>query len=225
VIAEEVKDPERNVPRALMIAFAVSLVLYMSVSIVALGLSDWKVLASSTAPLETALGNATQNQFVLKYVSIAAVFATASVVLASIFGASRTLFAMSRKKILPGWFSLVSDRGVPLHAVLFVGNTAAVIILLARGNLTALAEIFNFGTLTTYFFINLSLIKLRWDYPEITRPFRVPAYPVIPILGIVCCALLLAFLSRYAMVFGVVWLAIGVIVYERQLKIGSGTSE
>lgn len=218
VIAEEVKDPEKNVPRALMIAFVVSTILYLSVSVVAIGLSDWHLLSNSTAPLETALRTATQNQFVLKYVSIAAIFATASVVLSSIFGASRALFAMSRQKILPGWLSVISKRGVPLHAILFVGIIASAIILVARGNLDALAQIFNFGTLTTYFFINLSLIKLRWDHPQIERPFRVPFYPVTPVLGIISCALLLAFLSRYAMVFGLIWLAIGIFLYERQLR-------
>jgi len=218
VIAEEVRDPERSVPRALLIAFLVSSALYISVSVVAIGLTDWNILASSTAPLETALKTATQNPLILKYVSIAAVFATASVVLSSIFGASRALFAMSRQKILPERLSRVSEQGVPVLAVLFVGLTAAAIVFLSRGNLDVLAQIFNFGTLTTYFFINLSLIKLRWDQPGERRGFRVPLYPLTPLLGILSCGLLLVFLSRYAMLFGLVWLAIGVFVFEVRLK-------
>ncbi|NYT07290.1 MAG: hypothetical protein GKC05_03415 [Methanomicrobiales archaeon] len=71
--------------------------------------------------------------------------------------------------------------------VIFVGVTAAAIILLSRGNLDVLAQIFNFGTLTTYFFINLSLIKLRWDLPDEKRGFRVPAYP-LPTRKIYPCA-------------------------------------
>ncbi|MCG7854989.1 MAG: amino acid permease, partial [Methanoregulaceae archaeon] len=181
-------------------------------------LTDWTLLASSTAPLETALKTATQNPLILKYVSIAAVFATASVVLSSIFGASRALFAMARQKILPERLSRVSGQGVPVLAVVFVGLTAASIVLLSRGNLDVLAQIFNFGTLTTYFFINLSLIKLRWDLPGEHRGFRVPLYPLTPLLGIVSCGLLLVFLSRYAMLFGLVWLAIGVFVFEVRLK-------
>lgn len=220
VIAEEVRDPERSVPRALLIAFVVSSAIYISVSVVAIGLTDWTVLANSTAPLETALKTATQNPVILKYISIAAVFATASVVLSSIFGASRALFAMSREKVLPERLSRVSENGVPVLAVIFVGLAAAVIILLSRGNLATLAQIFNFGTLTTYFFINLSLIKLRWDFPATHRGFRVPLYPVTPILGILSCGLLLAFLSRYAMIFGLVWLAIGVLIFEVRPKPG-----
>ncbi|WAI00344.1 APC family permease [Methanogenium organophilum] len=218
VIAEEVKDPERTVPRALLIAFLVSTAIYISVSVVAIGLLDWNILATSTAPLETALMQATSNIVILKYVSIAALFATASVVISSIFGGSRAIFAMSRQGILPKRLSVISKKGVPLYSVLLVGFVAAAIILAARGNLDALAQIFNFGTLTTFFFINLSLIKLRWDEPNLQRGFTVPLYPLTPLLGIVSCSLLLIFLSKYAMLFGIVWLAIGVFAFELHTK-------
>ena len=125
---------------------------------------------------------------------------------------------MSRQKILPGKLSVISKKGVPYYAVIFVGFTAGGIVLLAGANLDALAQIFNFGTLTTFFFINLSLIKLRWDDPDTPRAFTVPLYPLTPLLGIISCSLLLIFLSRYAMLFGVIWLAIGVFVFELHMK-------
>ncbi len=225
VIAEEVKDPERTVPRALMIAFLVSTVIYISVSIIAIGLLDWNILATSNAPLETALMQATSNPVILKYVSLAALFATASVVISSIFGGSRAIFAMSRQGILPKKLSVISNKGVPLYSVLLVGFVAAAIILAARGNLDTLAQIFNFGTLTTFFFINLSLIKLRWDEPDLQRGFTVPLYPLTPLLGIVSCSLLLIFLSKYAMLFGIIWLAIGIFVFELHTKTLPGKTE
>jgi APA family basic amino acid/polyamine antiporter len=92
------------------------------------------------------------------------------------------------------------------------------IVLAFGGGLDTLAQVFNFGTLLTFFFINLSLVKLRWDDPGAVRRFRVPAYPLTPLLGIASCALLLAYLSRYALVFGVVWIAIGILVFEANLK-------
>jgi len=92
------------------------------------------------------------------------------------------------------------------------------IVLLAGGDLSTLAQVFNFGTLMTFFFINMSLVKLRWDLPETHRGFAVPLYPLTPLLGIVSCALLLAYLSRYAMVFGAIWIAIGVFVYEMNIR-------
>ena len=218
VIAEEIKDPKKNVPRALIIAFLVSSGLYIAVSIVVIGLLDWTLLATSDAPLEAALTQATSNPLILGYVSIAALFATASVVISSILGGSRAIFAMSRQKILPEKLSVISKKGVPLYSVIFVGFIAGAIVLLAGANLDALAQIFNFGTLTTFFFINLSLIKLRWDQPDTQRAFKVPLYPLTPLLGIVSCSLLLIFLSRYAMLFGAIWLAIGVFVFELHMK-------
>ncbi len=218
VIAEEVKDPVRNVPRALLIAFVVCAALYIGVSAVAIGLVDWSVLATSEAPLETALMVATKNPFVLAYVSIAALFATASVVMSSIFGGSRALFAMARQKLLPNSITRISGNGVPYIAVIIVSVVMAGIVLASGGNLATLAQVFNFGTLLTFFFINLSLVKLRWDNPGAVRGFKVPAYPLTPVLGIISCALLLAYLSRYALIFGVIWIAIGILIFEANLK-------
>jgi APA family basic amino acid/polyamine antiporter len=218
VIAEEVKDPVRNVPRALLIAFVVCAALYIGVSIIAIGLVDWSVLAKSDAPIETALRVATQNSFVLAYVSIAALFATASVVLSSIFGGSRALFAMARQNLLPHPLSRISRNGVPYISVVVVSVVMAAIVIVSGGNLATLAQVFNFGTLLTFFFINMSLVKLRWDNPEAIRGFRVPAYPLTPVLGILSCALLLVYLSQYALIFGVIWIAIGILIFEANLK-------
>jgi basic amino acid/polyamine antiporter, APA family len=218
VIAEEVKDPVRNVPRALFIAFAVSAAIYVAVSIVAIGLVNWSVLATSDAPLETALMVATQNPLILGYLSIAALFATASVVMASIFGGSRALFAMARQKLLPAGISRVSGSGVPFFSVILVSVAMSAIVLASGGNLGTLAQIFNFGTLVTFFFINLSLVKLRWDDPGAERGFKVPLYPLTPVLGVISCALLIAYLSRYALVFGVIWIAFGLLVFELNIR-------
>ena len=188
VIAEEVKNPVRNVPRALFIAFAVSATIYVAVSIVATGLVNWSVLATSDAPLESALMVATQNPLVLGYVSIAALFATASVVMASIFGGSRAIFAMARQNLLPSALKRVSPGGVPYVSVILVSVAMSAIVLLSGGDLATLAQVFNFGTLMTFFFINVSLIKLRWDEPGPTgdsksRCIRLPPFSgLFPVL-------------------------------------------
>jgi APA family basic amino acid/polyamine antiporter len=82
------------------------------------------------------------------------------------------------------------------------------------GDLNLLAQVFNFGTLLTYFFINLSLIELRHKLPKVDRPFRVPLYPYTPILGVFSCILLVAYLQRIALIFGIIWISVGVLLYE-----------
>ena len=213
VLSEEIKDPVRNVPRAILLAFGICSVLYIAVSIVAVGLVNWQVLGTSAAPLELALSVATDNIYILGFVAISALFATTSVIMASILGGSRALFSMSRRQVIPGIFSRISDRGIPWITVLITGIAISAIVLFTSGNLNWLASVFNFGTLITFFFINLSLLRLRQTMPAVERPFRVPLYPSIPLLGIASCVLLSFYLNRNAILVGIVWIVIGTLFY------------
>lgn len=214
VIAEEVKSPEKNVPKAIMLAFAICTVLYIGVSLVSVGLLDWKLLGASDAPLEVAMKAATGNVFLLKFISVSALFATASVVMASILGGSRALFAMARQNVIPGMLARISKNGVPTFTVMLGGIVIAAIVVVSKGNLDWLASIFNFGTLMTYFFINLSVVRLRQKMPDACRPFRVPFYPVIPVLGVLSCLALAFYLNPNAVMFAAAWIAIGIAAYE-----------
>ena len=214
VIAEEVKDPEKNVPKAIIMAFAISTVLYIGVSVVEVGLVNWKIIGTSSAPLELALKAATGNIFILKFISISALFATASATMAAILGGSRVLFSMARQRAIPDSLAAISKKGVPTLAVLVNGAVIALIILVSQGNIELLASIFNFGTLMTFFFINLSLLQLRQKMPNANRTFKVPLYPVLPILGMISCFALMLYLKPNAIIAAGVWIAIGVAAYE-----------
>ncbi len=213
MVAEEVKEPQENVPRAVLISFAVCTLLYIGVSLVAVGLVNWQVLGQSTAPLETALGLATNNFWILEFVAISALFATTSVILSSIIGGSRALFSMARQEVLPKVFSKISGNGIPIITVIISGISIALIVVVASGNLDALASIFNFGTLLTFAFINLSLLQLRRTKPDVKRGFKVPFYPLTPILGLASCVGLAFYLSPNAVIYGGSWIIIGVVVY------------
>lgn len=214
MIAEEVKDPEKNVPKSLISAFLICTFLYIGVAVVEVGLVDWKVIGTSSAPLELALGVATSNIFFLKFVSISALFATASATMASILGGSRAVFSMARQRVIPGILSSVSKNGVPINAVLINGVAIALIIIATKGDLQLIASIFNFGTLMTFFFINMSLLKLRKKMPEANRTFKVPLYPVTPILGVISCLALVFYLKMNAIIAAGVWIGLGLIAYE-----------
>ncbi|MGZ3882493.1 MAG: APC family permease, partial [Flavisolibacter sp.] len=214
VIAEEVKNPEKNVPKAIILAFAISTVLYIGVSVVEVGLVNWKIIGTSSAPLELALKAATDNIFILKFISISALFATASATMAAILGGSRVLFSMARQRVIPGSLAAISKKGVPTLTVLVNGAAIALIILVSQGNIELLASIFNFGTLMTFFFINLSLVQLRQKMPNANRTFKVPLYPVPPILGMISCFALILYLKPNAIIAAGVWIAVGVAAYE-----------
>lgn len=214
MIAEEVKDPEKNVPRSLILAFLICTILYIGVSVVEVGLVDWKVIGTSDAPLELALRAATSNIFLLKFVSISALFATASATMASILGGSRAVFSMARQRVIPGILARISKNGVPTFAVLISGAAIALIIIVTKGDLQLIASIFNFGTLMTFFFINMSLLQLRKKMPKANRTFKVPLYPLTPILGLISCFALVFYLKTNAIIAAGVWIALGLIAYE-----------
>ena len=188
------------------------------------GLISWDQIAGSAAPLDAALRQATSSELVLGFVSVSALFATASVVMSSMLGGSRALFAMGRKGVLPKSFARVSGRGVPVTTVVLAGLSMAAVVLLTRGDIALLASAFNFGTLITFLFINLSLIKLRRSRPGAPRSFRVPLYPAPPALGILSCLALMAFLNPNAIIIGLAWIALGYLVYHRSRRKGEGSA-
>jgi APA family basic amino acid/polyamine antiporter len=213
VMAEEVKDPEKNVPRAILFAFAICTLIYIGVSVVAVGIVNWQILGASSAPLEFALKTVTNNMFVLQFVAISALFATTSVIMASIMGGSRALFAMARQGVLPQVLSTISRQGVPMLTILICGLVISGIVLVTGGNLDWLASIFNFGTLLTFFFINLSLLRLRRTMPDARRGFKVPFYPYTPVFALISCIALAFYLNANAVMTACVFLAAGIAVY------------
>ncbi len=218
VMSEEVKDPQRNIPRAIILAFLISTLLYVGVSAVEVGLVNWQAISTSAAPLDTALRAATSNDLILDFVSISALFATASVVMSSLLGASRALFAMGRKGVLPSRLARLSKRGVPASTVIIAGVAMAAVVIVSGGNLETLASVFNFGTLLTFLFINLSMFRLRRKMPDAKRTFTVPLYPIPPILGVLSCIGLMAFLNIEALIIAAIWISIGYLIYRRSRR-------
>ena len=217
-MAEEVKDPEKNVPRAILFAFGVCTLIYIAVAIVAVGIVNWEALGSTSAPLEFALKTITDNIFILEFLAVSALFATTSVIMASIMGGSRALFAMARQGVLPKVLSTISRQNVPVYTILLCGFVISGIVLATRGNLNWLASIFNFGTLLTFFFINLSLLQLRKTMPDVKRGFKVPLYPYTPVFALISCIVLAFYLNANAVMTACVFLVVGIIVYYLNKK-------
>jgi APA family basic amino acid/polyamine antiporter len=187
--------------------------IYIGVSLVAVGIVNWEALGSSSAPLEFALKNITDNIFILQFVAISALFATTSVIMASIMGGSRALFAMARQGVLPKVLSTISRQNVPVFTILLSGFIISGIVLVTDGNLDWLASLFNFGTLLTFFFINLSLLRLRKLMPDAKRSFKVPLYPYTPVFAMISCVILAFYLNANAVITAFFFLVIGIVVY------------
>jgi len=199
LISEEVKDPTKNIPRAIILALVVSTIVYMLVSFTAIGLVGYKELASSGSPLADAAKSVSAN--LTYFVSIGALVATFSVLLTTLLGLSRISFAMSSESDLPRFFSKLDERSTPYYTVLVFGFTMA--ILATFSNLLQAIALANFGSLLYYFLANYAALKLENRvYPRI-----------IPILGMITCLTLLLFLTRDAWIRGCIVLFAGCVYY------------
>lgn len=194
-LAEETKDPQRTLPRGLLISAAIVLLVYLLVAVAAVSSLGPDDLASSSGPLaeimDTQAGSAWATAIV-----VVALFATSKTILSNILGTSRLLFDVSRDndhRALQSLTRISSTTQTPLGAVLFV--SIAAMAFGAIGDLGMVAAISNILIMTVFIIVNLALIRLRREHPDDKAPFHVPGaiagIPVIPVIAIVGIAALL----------------------------------
>lgn len=214
MMSEETKNPQKTIPRALLLAFFVSFVLYVAIAVVEVGVLDWKVMGNNPSPLSTLASSISNNRIFLDMISFSAIVATGSVVLSSIIGGTRASYVMGRDRVLPRQLDSISKKfGTPYISILLGGSAIAILAGVFLKNIDTIASIYNFGSLLTYIFVHLSLLKLRRKEPQTIRPFRVPLYPVLPIIGLACCVVLIYYLSNTAKMASLLWGMIGLSAY------------
>ena len=178
--AEEAKHPQRDLPRAVLLSLAVSMALYLAVSLVLTGMVPYAQL-NSPAPVDAAF-KALGLDWVRGIISVAAIAGITSVLFAFMLGAARIWFALSRDGLLPKWFSQVHPKyGTPARPTMILGVfTALVAGFLPIGEV---AELVNIGTLSAFIVICASVLILRVRKPELQRSFRTPALWLIAPAG------------------------------------------
>ncbi|MFN8643145.1 MAG: amino acid permease [Candidatus Binatia bacterium] len=169
--AEEATHPQRDLPRAVLVSLAVSMALYVGVSLVLTGMVPYAQL-NSPAPVDAAF-KALGLDWVRAVISLAAIAGITSVLFAFALAAARIAFALGRDGLLPAWFAHVHPRfGTPARPTLLLGGlTAAVAGLLPIGEV---AELVNIGTLAAFIIICASVLILRVRQPRLARSFRTP---------------------------------------------------
>ncbi|MBB1095641.1 amino acid permease [Limosilactobacillus agrestis] len=208
--AEDAKDVDKNIPRAIILCLVISTALYILVSLVMTGVLSYKDLNVSEAMSYVLLAKG--HKYVAEIVSLGAVLGIMAVVFAFIYAGSNIMKSMSRSAFLPQGLAKVNTKTQsPNHAIWLVGLLAA--ILAGEFDLHYLALIANIGSLVVFALISLIVIILRYRYPELKRPFKVPFGNVIPILSVVICIILLVSISLNAWLTYLLWLVIGLGVY------------
>ena len=220
-VAEEIKDPEKNIPRATFIALAVTITIYLLILFVSLGaihvdgLPSWQFLGKYG---ETAIVRAAEQfmpAFGVAVIVLGGLLSTMSALNATILAASRVAFSMARDRWLPKEIARIDPvRRTPRAAIIVTG--VILITMAVTLPIEAVGSAASLIFLLTFALVNLSVIALRRKAPEIERKYKVPFYPLTPILGIV----LNVFLALYQFTFQPVawyvtagWVVFGLLLY------------
>lgn len=222
--AEESRNPQRDLPRAVLLSLAISMALYLAVSLVLTGMVPYPEL-NSPAPVDAAF-KALHLDWVRGIINIAAVAGLTSVLFAFMLGAARIWFALSRDGLLPRWFSRVHPRyGTPYRPTAILGVFSALVAGFLPIN--EVAELVNIGTLSAFIVICLAVLVLRVRRPDVPRTFRSPALWLVAPVGMLFSLFLIIGWpwwegGHLALIGGlksitiwrfVVWLVIGLVLY------------
>lgn len=209
---EEAINPKRDLPRAIMLSMLIVTITYVLVAVSAIGAREWTWFEGTEAALVQIVGELTgQPMFVLIF-ALASVLAIASVVLTVLYGQTRILMSMSRDGLVPAVFGKVSKRtGTPVAGTLITG----IVVAITAGfiPLGALADATSIGTLFAFALVGISVMYLRKRQPQAPRTFRVPLYPITPILGIFACLFLMSQLGWHTWVVFLIWMLVGIAIY------------
>jgi basic amino acid/polyamine antiporter, APA family len=200
-LGEEVHDPKRTIPRAIMITIGGAVLLYFAVAIVAVGAAGAGGMAASSAPLHL-VASEVAAPWVATAVAVGGVTAMLGVILSQLLGLSRMGFAMARRGDLPRFLEHIDERsGVPGRAVLVIGAIAAVVA--ALGTLRGVASSAAFSILVYYAITNVAALRMA-------RTAKLYPQPVAW-GGLAGCALLALSLDWFVVVSGILLLGAGVI--------------
>ncbi len=208
--AEEVVNPQRNLPIGIVGSLLVSTILYIVISALLTGMVPYYNL-NVASPISDAL-IAIGYQGMAGVISVGALAGLTTVILVLSYGLSRIFFAIARDGLLPRYFSVLHAKTkTPMRIVVLCGVWMGVISALFPIDL--LAELVNIGTLVAFTLVCLGVLILRRTQPDMHRPFKTPGMPYVPILGMVCCLYLIANLPLLTILRFVVWFAIGMVIY------------
>ncbi len=209
-VAEETRDPQRNMPIGILASLVVCTILYIAVAAVLTGMVKSEHLGTAE-PLATAFAARGIN-WAAGIVSFGAVVATTSVLFVFQLGQPRILFCMARDRLLPDWAAKVHSKyRTPYVTTIITGVLVAGFA--AVSNINEVVELCNIGTLFAFVLVAAGILVLRRTDPDRPRPFRTPWVPWVPLGAIATCAWLMRELPLITWKRFFYWLIAGLVIY------------
>ncbi len=227
-LGSEAKKPEKTIPRAILLAMVTLLVMYLGLSTVALSSMTpqeltGKYLEDPIVGIVKSLPFGTE--IIAPWVGLLAAVLLFVAANAGLLGASRLAFNMGEFFQLPKFFYTLHPRfKSPYIALVFFAFLASLIVLISKGQLDFMADLYNFGAMIAFFSAHMALLKMRYKEPDLARPFKIPfnitirqkKYPITAIIGAVSTLSVLIGIiitkpdGRF---LGLIWISIGVLMY------------
>jgi APA family basic amino acid/polyamine antiporter len=208
--AEESKDSQRHMPKAIIYSLVIAMVLYVAVCLVLTGMQEYTDIdpASGLASAFKSVGLGG----IADVIAVGAIVGILTVMFTFMLGVTRVWFSMSRDGLLPRWFAKTHPtRHVPTRVTWIVGVASAVIAGFVP--IGEAAELTNIGILLAFVVVCVAVVVLRYRQPDLPRGFRTPGMPFVPAVGVVFSLWLITFLAWQTWVRFAVWFVIGLVVY------------
>jgi len=215
-LAEESKQPERTIPRAILLSIFITTVLYVSVAIAVISILPWESLSESNSPLADVVAKSLgQEAFYL--LSAIALFSTGNTVLIIMLAASRLLYGMAESGSMPSLFAEIHPKNQTPHKATFAIALVAIVMVLLLQKIEIIANLTNFAFFTTFLLVNAAVIALRFKEPNANRIFRIPfsmaGVPIIPVIAVLSIFIMMLNVGWEAFFMGCGMLVLGAIVY------------
>lgn len=210
--AEEIKNPNRNLPWGILLSLGIAVVLYGSISLILVAVVPMDVLETDLHPIYT-LADTVGGRIFGTIAAVLGVATMASMANGGLLAASRFPYAMSRDQLLPANLSQLHKRYLtPVLAILMSAATIAVAVLFLE--VDKIAKLASAFLIILYMSVNVTVIVLREVGPKWYRPaYRSPLYPFTQIFGVLASGLLLAVLGPLAALAGLAIAVPGVMLF------------
>lgn len=210
-MAQETKNPQRNMPIGILGSLLVCTVLFVLFGYVMTGLAHYTEFKNSAAPVSIAIAH-TPYEWLGTAVILAILIGYTSVIMVDLLGQSRVFYSMSKDGLLPELFSRLHPQfNTPSKSNIVLG----IFISIFAGfvPIEVVGEMTSIGTLLAFVLVCTGILILRKKQPDAERPFRTPSVPLVPILGILTCLAMMVSLPASTWIRLVVWLGLGFLIY------------